>query len=153
MLLRKVGRVAPDLTQLIGIYLVTKIAKITGEEWKNITEKQKAPYEKIALKNKEKYMQEMDMYKQKIEEESANLKKEEEELMKLQKQEAMKLLKKKEKTETLIKIMTNLYIFFCLTMSEAAKKKKKKSKSKKKKEPLQRTDPPSIPVVEVFASG
>ncbi|GFP86703.1 high mobility group b protein 6 [Phtheirospermum japonicum] len=82
---------------------VLEIAKITGEEWKNMTEKQKAPYEKIALKNKEKYMQEMDMYKQKIEEENANLKKEEEELMKLQKQEAMQLLKKKEKTETLIK--------------------------------------------------
>ncbi|GFQ02758.1 methionine aminopeptidase 2b [Phtheirospermum japonicum] len=36
---------------------------------------------------------------------------------------------------------------------EAAKKKKKKSKSKKKKEPPQQTDPPSIPVVELFASG
>ncbi|GFP92912.1 methionine aminopeptidase 2b [Phtheirospermum japonicum] len=36
---------------------------------------------------------------------------------------------------------------------EAAKKKKKKSKSKKKKETLQQTDPPSIPVVELFASG
>ncbi|KAK4387855.1 Methionine aminopeptidase 2B [Sesamum angolense] len=36
---------------------------------------------------------------------------------------------------------------------EAAKKKKKKSKSKKKKEPPQQTDPPSIPVAELFASG
>ncbi|CAA0824917.1 Methionine aminopeptidase 2B [Striga hermonthica] len=35
----------------------------------------------------------------------------------------------------------------------AKKKKKKKSKSKKKKEPLQQTDPPSIPVGELFASG
>ncbi|CAA0820375.1 Methionine aminopeptidase 2B [Striga hermonthica] len=35
----------------------------------------------------------------------------------------------------------------------AKKKKKKKSKSKKRKEPLQQTDPPSIPVVELFASG
>ncbi|KAK6137348.1 hypothetical protein DH2020_028908 [Rehmannia glutinosa] len=82
---------------------VLEVAKITGEEWKNMTEKQRAPYEKMALKNKEQYMQEMELYKQKKEEENANLKKEEEELMKLQKQEAMQLLKKKEKTETLIK--------------------------------------------------
>ncbi|EAY83984.1 hypothetical protein OsI_39210 [Oryza sativa Indica Group] len=37
--------------------------------------------------------------------------------------------------------------------SEAAKKKKKKSKSKKKKGPLQQTDPPSIPIDELFPSG
>ncbi|CAD6245790.1 unnamed protein product [Miscanthus lutarioriparius] len=36
---------------------------------------------------------------------------------------------------------------------EAAKKKKKKNKSKKKKGPLQQTDPPSIPVDELFPSG
>ncbi|KAI3852375.1 hypothetical protein MKX03_018855 [Papaver bracteatum] len=36
---------------------------------------------------------------------------------------------------------------------ETAKKKKKKNKSKKKKEPLQQTDPPSIPVLELFPSG
>ncbi|TVU49084.1 hypothetical protein EJB05_00375 [Eragrostis curvula] len=34
---------------------------------------------------------------------------------------------------------------------EAAKKKKKKSKAKKKKDPLQQTDPPSIPVDELFS--
>jgi len=33
------------------------------------------------------------------------------------------------------------------------KKKKKKNKSKKKKDPLQQTDPPSIPVDELFPSG
>uniref|UniRef100_A0A8R7V6P9 Peptidase M24 domain-containing protein n=1 Tax=Triticum urartu TaxID=4572 RepID=A0A8R7V6P9_TRIUA len=37
--------------------------------------------------------------------------------------------------------------------SAAAKKKKKKSKAKKKKDPLQQTDPPSIPVDELFPSG
>uniref|UniRef100_A0A0E0FEI0 Methionine aminopeptidase 2 n=1 Tax=Oryza meridionalis TaxID=40149 RepID=A0A0E0FEI0_9ORYZ len=37
--------------------------------------------------------------------------------------------------------------------SEAAKKKKKKSKSKKKKGPLQQTDPPSVPIDELFPSG
>ncbi|RZC71581.1 hypothetical protein C5167_034752 [Papaver somniferum] len=36
---------------------------------------------------------------------------------------------------------------------ETAKKKKRKNKSKKKKEPLQQTDPPSIPVLELFPSG
>ncbi|XP_043701813.1 methionine aminopeptidase 2B isoform X2 [Telopea speciosissima] len=36
---------------------------------------------------------------------------------------------------------------------ETAKKKKKKSKSKKKKESLGQTDPPSIPVIELFPSG
>ncbi|KAH6760971.1 HMG mobility box protein [Perilla frutescens var. frutescens] len=82
---------------------VLEVAKITGEEWKNMTDEQKAPYEKMALKNKEQYAQEMEVYKQKKEEEAASLKKDEEELMKLQKQEAMQLLKKKEKTDTLIK--------------------------------------------------
>ncbi|KZV53189.1 high mobility group B protein 6-like [Dorcoceras hygrometricum] len=82
---------------------VLEIAKLTGEEWKNMTEKQRAPYEEMALKNKEQYTQEMELYKQKKDEEAAILIKEEEELMKLQKQEAMQLLKKKEKTENLIK--------------------------------------------------
>ncbi|KAG5228265.1 high mobility group protein [Salix suchowensis] len=79
------------------------VAKIAGEEWKNMTEKQKGPYEKIAKKNKEKYTQEMEAYKQNKDEEAMNLKKEEEELMKFQKQEALQLLKKKEKTENIIK--------------------------------------------------
>ncbi|CAL9236858.1 unnamed protein product [Arabidopsis halleri] len=35
----------------------------------------------------------------------------------------------------------------------STKKKKKKSKSKKKKSSLQQTDPPSIPVLELFPSG
>ncbi|KAL6501750.1 High mobility group B protein 6 [Orobanche gracilis] len=82
---------------------VLEAAKITGEEWKNMTEKQREPYEKMALKNKEEYTKEMEVYRQNKEEENAIHKKEEEELMKLQKQEAMHLLKKKEKNETLIK--------------------------------------------------
>ncbi|XP_073028929.1 high mobility group B protein 13-like [Primulina eburnea] len=82
---------------------VLDVARITGEEWKNMKEKQKAPYELMAMKNKEQYMQEMESYKQKKDEESENLRKQEDELMKLQKQEAMQLLKKKEKTENLIK--------------------------------------------------
>ncbi|KAG5530289.1 hypothetical protein RHGRI_025298 [Rhododendron griersonianum] len=38
-------------------------------------------------------------------------------------------------------------------MTEAAKKKKKKSKSKKKKELPEQTDPPSLPIVDLFPSG
>ncbi|KAM0879205.1 hypothetical protein ACQ4PT_034406 [Festuca glaucescens] len=37
--------------------------------------------------------------------------------------------------------------------SVAAKKKKKKSKANRKKDPLQKTDPPSIPIDELFPSG
>ncbi|XP_022733299.1 high mobility group B protein 6-like [Durio zibethinus] len=82
---------------------VLEVAKIAGEEWKNMTEEQRRPYEEMAKKNKEKYMQEMEVYKQKKEEEALSLRKEEEETMKLQKQEALQLLKKKEKTENIIK--------------------------------------------------
>lgn len=59
----------------------------------------------LAKKNKEKYMQEMEIYKQKKEGEAESLRKEEEENMKLQKQEALQLLKKKEKTENIIKVL------------------------------------------------
>ncbi|GJV68670.1 hypothetical protein Tco_1484179 [Tanacetum coccineum] len=38
-------------------------------------------------------------------------------------------------------------------VQEAAKKKKKKNKSKKKKEPKEQTDPPSIPVAQLFPQG
>ncbi|XXG89896.1 hypothetical protein AAC387_Pa12g1789 [Persea americana] len=96
---------------------VLEIAKIAGEEWKNLTEEQKAPYEEIAMKNKEKYLQEMELYKQKKDEEAASVQKEEEEQRKILKEEALQLLKKKEKTETLIK-----------------KTKEKKKKQKKKDE-------------------
>nr|XP_009599657.1 high mobility group B protein 6-like isoform X1 [Nicotiana tomentosiformis]XP_009599658.1 high mobility group B protein 6-like isoform X2 [Nicotiana tomentosiformis] len=85
---------------------VKEVAKITGEEWKNMTEKQKAPYEEMAMKRKEQYQQEMEVYKKKKDEEAAEHLKEEEELMKLKKQEALQLLKKKEKTENLIKQKT-----------------------------------------------
>ncbi|KAL9661732.1 hypothetical protein QQ045_026560 [Rhodiola kirilowii] len=37
--------------------------------------------------------------------------------------------------------------------AEVVKKKKKKSKTKKKKEALQQTDPPSVPVIDLFPSG
>ncbi|XP_050377231.1 high mobility group B protein 13-like [Argentina anserina] len=82
---------------------VLEVAKITGEEWKNMTEDQKGPYEEMAKKNKDKYMQEMEVYKQQKEEEAAIHMKEEEEMMKLQKHEAFQMLKKKEKTENIIK--------------------------------------------------
>ncbi|RHN82150.1 putative methionyl aminopeptidase [Medicago truncatula] len=36
---------------------------------------------------------------------------------------------------------------------EVSKKKKKKTKSKKKKGPIEQTDPPSIPVLDLYPSG
>ncbi|CAH8275572.1 unnamed protein product [Arabidopsis lyrata] len=82
---------------------VVEVAKITGEEWKNLSDKKKAPYEEVAKKNKETYLQAMEEYKRTKEEEALSQKKEEEELLKLHKQEALQLLKKKEKTDNLIK--------------------------------------------------
>lgn len=61
----------------------------------------------MAKKNKEVYLQEMEGYKRTKEEEAMSQKKEEEELMKLHKQEALQLLKKKEKTDNIIKVVTN----------------------------------------------
>ncbi|KAI8022301.1 High mobility group B protein 13 [Camellia lanceoleosa] len=57
----------------------------------------------IAKQNKEKYLEEMGTYKKRKKEESANLKKDEDEMMKIHKQEALQLLKKKEKTDNIIK--------------------------------------------------
>nr|GMC95273.1 high mobility group B protein 6-like isoform X1 [Ipomoea batatas] len=74
-----------------------QVAKIIGQEWKNMTDDQKAPYEAVT-KNKEQYVQEMEVYRKMEEEEAASHKKEEEEMIKLKKQEAMQLLKKIEKT-------------------------------------------------------
>ncbi|CAL5439715.1 unnamed protein product [Camellia sinensis] len=50
---------------------VWEVAKTTCEEWKNMTEKQKKPYEKIAKQNKGKYLEGMEAYKQRKEEEFA----------------------------------------------------------------------------------
>ncbi|KAG2649971.1 hypothetical protein PVAP13_1NG181200 [Panicum virgatum] len=82
---------------------VPEIGKITGEEWKNMTEAQKAPYEEVAKKQKEEYHKQMEVYKQKKIEEAASLEKEEEEQKKIMKQEALQLLKKKEKADNIIK--------------------------------------------------
>ncbi|KAG6479630.1 hypothetical protein ZIOFF_063098 [Zingiber officinale] len=82
---------------------ILEISKIAGEEWKNMMEEQKAPYEEIAKKLKENYNQEMELYKQKKTEEAVTLAKEEEEHIKVLKQEALQLLKKKEKTDNMIK--------------------------------------------------
>ncbi|KAE8694630.1 High mobility group B protein 13 [Hibiscus syriacus] len=96
---------------------ILEVAKIAGEEWKNMTEEQRGQYEEMAKKNKEKYRQEMEVYKQRKEEEAECVIKEEEEIIKLQKQEALQLLKKKEKTENIIK----------KTKEERQKKKQKHS--------------------------
>ncbi|URE44745.1 HMG (high mobility group) box [Musa troglodytarum] len=44
---------------------VLEISKIAGEEWKNMTGEQKAPYEEIAKRRKESYNMEIELYKQK----------------------------------------------------------------------------------------
>ncbi|KAE8785304.1 HMG1/2-like protein [Hordeum vulgare] len=44
---------------------VPEIGKITGEEWKRMTEAQKAPYEEAARKQKEAYQKQMEVYNQK----------------------------------------------------------------------------------------
>ncbi|CAL4970213.1 unnamed protein product [Urochloa decumbens] len=82
---------------------VPEIGKITGEEWKSMTEAQKAPYEEVAKKQKEEYHKKMEVYKQMKIEEAAGLEKEEEEQKKIMKQEALQLLKKKEKADNIIK--------------------------------------------------
>ncbi|XP_037487080.1 high mobility group B protein 6-like [Triticum dicoccoides] len=82
---------------------VPEIGKITGEEWKGMTEAQKVPYEEVARKQKEEYQKQMEVYKQKKLEENASLEKEEEEQKKILKQEALQLLRKKEKADNIIK--------------------------------------------------
>uniref|UniRef100_A0A804PHI1 HMG box domain-containing protein n=1 Tax=Zea mays TaxID=4577 RepID=A0A804PHI1_MAIZE len=82
---------------------VPEIGKITGEEWKNMTEGQRAPYEEVARKQKEEYHKQMEVYKQKKAEEAASLEKEEQEHKKIMKHEALQLLKKKEKADNIIK--------------------------------------------------
>jgi hypothetical protein len=47
------------------VYTFPQIGKITGEEWKNMTEGQRAPYEEVARKQKEEYHKQMEVYKQK----------------------------------------------------------------------------------------
>lgn len=65
---------------------------------------------KIARKHKEEYKQQMEVYNQKKLEETTALEKEEEQQKKVLKQEALQLLKKKEKTENIIKVPV-LFIF------------------------------------------
>ncbi|XP_072961753.1 high mobility group B protein 6-like [Typha angustifolia] len=112
---------------------ILEIAKIAGEEWKNMTEEQKAHYEEIAKEQKEEYARQMEVYKQKKLEEAATVEKEEEEQKKVMKQEALQLLKKKEKTENIIK-------------------KTKENRQKKKQKEEQNVDPnkPKKPASSFF---
>ncbi|XP_058096079.1 high mobility group B protein 6-like [Magnolia sinica] len=99
---------------------VLEVSKLLGEEWKNLSEEKRAPYEEIAKKQREDYLQQMELYKQKKNEETAALQKEDEEQRKVQKQEALQLLKKKEKTENIVK---------------KTKEKRKKQKEMRKVDP------------------
>ncbi|ESW32142.1 hypothetical protein PHAVU_002G296700 [Phaseolus vulgaris] len=112
-----------------------EVPKITAEEWKSMTEKQRRPYEEMAKKNKEKYALEMEAYKQKKDEEAAHIMKEEEEHLKLQKQEALQMLKKKEKTDNIIK------------KTKQNRQKKKQNKEDKNSDPNRPKRPPSSFIV------
>ncbi|KAI4378042.1 hypothetical protein MLD38_015583 [Melastoma candidum] len=106
-------------SDLIAESSILEVAKIAGEEWKGMNEKQRKPYEEMARQNKERYLKEMEAYKAMKEEEAEGNRREEEENMKLQKQEALQLLKRKEKTQNLIK----------KTKEEKQKSKKNKNKN------------------------
>lgn len=109
----------------------------------------------MAKKNKENYALEMEAYKQKKDEEAANLMKEEEEHMKLQKQEALQLLKKKEKTEIIIKVFALFHLvsflvdfqlplwLIHLSILQKTKQKKKQNKEDKISDPNRPKRPPS----------
>lgn len=110
----------------------------------------------MAKKNKEKYVQEMEIYKQKKEEESVNLKREDEELMKVQKHSALQLLKKKEKTENIIKVLLLISInpstlIRCLWNTMQANwviyivQKTKENRQKKKKQKEEKNGDPHKP--------
>ena len=83
----------------------------------------------MAKKNKEQYVLQMEAYKQKKDEEAGHFMKEEEDHMKLQKQQALQLLKKKEKTENIIKVFYfTSFRFQHLTIWMYAKQTKKRDK-------------------------
>ncbi|URE44747.1 HMG (high mobility group) box [Musa troglodytarum] len=109
---------------------VLEISKIAGEEWKNMTGEQKAPYEEIAKRRKESYNMEIELYKQKKLEEAVTIEKEEEQMKGLR-QEALQLLKKKEKTENIIKT------------TKENRHKKKKEKDEHNADPNRPRKPPS----------
>ncbi|XP_043717692.1 high mobility group B protein 13-like [Telopea speciosissima] len=104
---------------------ILEIAKLAGEERKNMAEEQRGPYEEMAKKQKEEYLREMEIYKQKKDEEAGSLHKKEEQ-MKIQKQEALQLLKKKEKAENIIK------------KTKENRLKKKKQKEEQNSDPKRR---------------
>ncbi|KAG6527894.1 high mobility group B protein 6-like [Zingiber officinale] len=110
---------------------ILEISKIAGEEWKNMAEEQKAPYEEIAKTLKENYNQEIKLYKQKKIEEATTLEKEEEEHIKVRMQEALQLLKKKEKTDNMIK------------ETKENRNRKKKAKEEQIADPNRPKRPPS----------
>jgi hypothetical protein len=43
--------------------MLLQTGKITGEEWKSMTEAQKAPYEDVARKQKEEYQKQMEPWR------------------------------------------------------------------------------------------
>eukprot|EP01018_Ginkgo_biloba_P003836 Gb_37400 [translate_table: standard] len=82
---------------------ILEIAKILGEQWKTMSKEMRAPYEQVASEAKERYMQEMVLYKQRKAEEAYAACKVEEEQGKVEREHAMQLLRKKEREDMLKK--------------------------------------------------
>ncbi|GLJ36874.1 hypothetical protein SUGI_0745080 [Cryptomeria japonica] len=80
-----------------------EILKMLGREWKNMSREKRYPYEQIAAEAKEHYEREIEMYKQKKNEEANSIFMQEEEWRKVEREQALKLLKKKEKEDILRK--------------------------------------------------
>ncbi|KAG6524057.1 hypothetical protein ZIOFF_013947 [Zingiber officinale] len=99
---------------------ILEISKIAGEEWKNMAEEQKAPYEEV----------QNGIFSLCMNQEATTLEKEEEEHIKVRKQEALQLLKK-EKTDNMIK------------ETKENRNRKKKAKEEQIADPNRPKRPPS----------
>jgi len=108
---------------------VTEISKILGEEWKTLSATKRAPFEKIAAKDKERYAVELETYKKNKAEDLTAAEHEAEEKAKLEKVQALHLFKQKEKVDQAKKMMKD----------QTKEKKKAKDQAKdpnKPKKPL-----------------
>ena len=48
--------------ELGGTAKITEIASALGQKWRGMTDKDKAPYEALAVKDKERYQKDMQVY-------------------------------------------------------------------------------------------
>ncbi|KAG0621684.1 hypothetical protein M758_3G040200 [Ceratodon purpureus] len=99
---------------------ITEISKILGEEWKTLSSAERAPFDEIAVKDKERYSTELEAYKRNKAEDLSIMEREAEEKSKIEKAQALQLYKQKEKLEQAKKVM-----------KQQTKEKKDQSKEKK----------------------